>query len=171
MRMIRFALLASILLTTGCSGAKEDDLDLWMKQRKAQTKGTIEPLPELKKYTPFVYNADGALSDPFKGRMAIVAGVQERGELKPDLNRPREALESFPLESLKFVGYLEQGKKSVALIAAPDNNVYQIRPGNYMGQNFGVVTAISKDEVAIKEMVLDGTGNYVERRVTLNPQE
>ena len=87
------------------------------------------------------------------------------------MQRPKEALEAFPLENLKFVGYLEQNKKGMALFAAPDRNVYQIKVGNYMGQNFGVVTSISKDEVSIKEMVQDGTGSYVERLVTINPKE
>jgi type IV pilus assembly protein PilP len=164
-------LLVSILLLAGCSGGKEDDLDIWMKEQKAKVKGKVEPLPELKKYEPFNYNADGSLADPFKGRMAPEVGGKKGGGLQPDLQRPKEALEAFPLESLRFVGYLEQGKKGLALFAAPDKSVYQIRVGNYMGQNFGVVTSISKDEVAIKEMVQDGTGSYVERRVTINPQE
>lgn len=162
-------LLMSILMLSGCSGSKEDDLDQWMKKRKAEVKGKIEPLPELKKYAPFAYNADGALNDPFKGRQVVDASGA--GGLRPDLKRPKEVLEAFPLESLKFVGCLEQGKKSVALIAAPDNNVYQIKVGNYIGQNYGVVTSLNKDEVVIKEMVDNGTGDYIERRVTINPQE
>lgn len=162
-------LLLSLLILAGCSGEKEDDLDRWMKERKSQVKGKIEPLPELKKYQPFIYNADSSLHDPFKARKAADSGAG--GGLQPDLKRPKEPLESFPLESLKFVGYLEQGKKGVALIAAPDKTVYQVRIGNYMGQNYGLVTALSKDEVAVKEMLLDATGEYVERRVTINPQE
>lgn len=163
-------LLLSLLLLPGCSGNKEDDLDIWMKDQKSKIKGKVEPLPELKKYEPFNYNADGSLSDPFKGRKAPEVGGKVSG-LQPDLQRPKEPLEAFPLESLKFVGFLEQSKKGIALFAAPDKSVYQIRVGNYMGQNFGVVTGISKDEVTIKEMVQDGTGSYVERRVTINPQE
>jgi type IV pilus assembly protein PilP len=163
--------LLPILMLPGCTGNKEDDLDLWMKQRKSQVKGKIQPLPEIGKYTPFNYNADGSLSDPFLARKAADSGGTKGGGLQPDLKRAKEALESFPLENLKFVGCLEQGKKSVALIAAPDNNVYQVRVGNYIGQNFGVITNLSKDEVAIKEMVQDGTGGYVERLVTINPQE
>lgn len=162
-------LLTSLLILAGCSGRQEDDLDRWMKERKSQVKGNITPLPELKKYEPFIYNADGSLHDPFKARRADDSG--RSGGLKPDLSRPKEPLESFPLESLKFVGYLEQGKKGVALIAAPDNTVYQVTVGNYMGQNYGLVTSLGKDEVAIKEMLLDATGEYVERRVTINPQE
>lgn len=167
-------LLISVLILPGCTGSKEDDLDLWMKERKSKVKGKVEPLPELKKYEPAAYNADGSLNDPFKGRNAPVAEAKDGSPgpgLQPDMQRPKEALEAFPLENLRFVGFLEQGKKGVALFAAPDKNVYQIRTGNYMGQNFGVVTSVSKDEVTIKEMVQDGTGNYVERRVTINPQE
>ncbi len=159
-------LMMLITLLPGCSGNNEDDLDQWMKQRKAEIKGRIEPLPELKKYEPFAYNADGLLSDPFKGRK--VGGA---GGIRPDLKRPKEALESFPIESLKFVGHLEQGKRNVALIAAPDNNVYQVRIGNYMGQNYGVVTSLGKNELVIKEMVDNGAGEYMERRVTINPQD
>ena len=162
-------LLTSLLILAGCSGGQEDDLDRWMKERKSQVKGTIPPLPELKKYEPFIYNADNSLHDPFKARRAADSG--RSGTLKPDLSRQKEPLESFPLESLKFVGYLEQGKKSVALISAPDNTVYQVKVGNYMGQNYGLVTGLNKDEVTVKEMLLDTTGEYVERRVTINPQE
>jgi type IV pilus assembly protein PilP len=168
MRLLTILLL-TIGLLSGCSGSKEDDLDVWMKERKAKVKGKIEPLPELKKYEPFSYNADGSLNDPFKGRKA--ADTRGGGALQPDLNRPKEALESFSLESLKFVGHFLQGARNEALIAAPDNNVYKIRVGNYMGQNFGIVTSITRDEMTVKEMVQDGTGDYVERRVTINPQE
>lgn len=162
-------LLVVIGLVSGCSGSKEDDLDLWMKEHKAKVKGKIEPLPELKKYEPFTYNADGSLNDPFKGRKA--ADSRGGGGLQPDINRPKEALESFPLESLKFVGHFLQGARNEALIAAPDSNVYKIRVGNYMGQNFGLVTSITRDEMTVKEMVQDGTGDYVERRVPIYPKE
>jgi type IV pilus assembly protein PilP len=169
MRLLAILLL-SVLMLSGCSGQKEDDLDHWMKGRKAQIKGKVEPLPELKKYEPYNYNADGSLNDPFKGRSAAGKEGHPTG-LQPDFKRQKEPLESFPLESLKFVGYLEQGKKGVALIAAPDKAVYQVRAGNYMGQNYGLVTNLNQDEVTVKEMVQDGTGEYTERRVTINPQE
>jgi len=167
MRLFTISLL-SLLALTACSGGDEDDLDRWMNERKANTHAKIQPLPELKPYIPFIYNSDSSLHDPFKARRAADAGSNG---LKPDLSRPKEPLESFPLESLKFVGFLQQGKKNVALIAAPDNTVYQVKVGNYMGQNFGLVTNLSKDDVTVKEMIQDATGEYVERRVTINPQE
>jgi type IV pilus assembly protein PilP len=164
-------LLVPVLMLSGCSGQKEDDLDRWMKERKAQIKGKIEPLPEVKKYEPFSYNIDGALTDPFKGRVAAGKSGGGAGGLQPDLKRPKEPLEAFPLESLKFVGFLQQGKTSLALISAPDKTVYRVRVGNYIGQNYGLVTGLNRDEVTVKEKVQDGTGAYTERRVTINPQE
>jgi len=164
-------ILVPVLMLSGCSGQKEDDLDRWMKERKTQIKGKVEPLPEVKKYEPFNYNADGSLNDPFKGRSVVGKSGGGTDGLQPDLKRPKEPLESFPLESLKFVGYLEQGKTAIALIAAPDKTVYRVKAGNYMGQNYGLVTSLNKDEVTVKEMVQDGTGAYTERRVTINPQE
>jgi type IV pilus assembly protein PilP len=163
-------MLLSIFLLTGCSGKQEDDLDRWIKERKMQIKGKVEPLPELKKYEPFSYNADNSLNDPFRGRVAAGKTAAPSG-LQPDFKRPKEPLESFPLESLKFVGYLELGKKGIALIAAPDKTVYQVRTGNYIGQNYGLVTSLNQNEVSVKEMVQDGTGDFTERRVTINPQE
>ena len=166
MRYITIVMIFMALLSA-CSSQHEDDLDRWMKDSKAKVKGKAVPLPELKKYEPLVYNANSDLSDPFKGRKA----ASSDGVLQPDMKRPHEALESYPLESLKFVGFLEQGQKSVALISTPDNNVYQIRVGNYMGQNYGMVSKIDKDELVIKEMVQDGTGGYAVRLVTINPQD
>lgn len=60
-----------------------------------------------------------------------------------------------------------------ALIDA-DGSVYQIKTGNYMGQNFGVVTKISETEVTLKELVEDLNGDWVERTTPLylqGPQE
>jgi type IV pilus assembly protein PilP len=167
MKLLTISFL-SLLALTACSGGEGDDLDQWMKERRAHVGGKISPLPELKTYVPFIYNSDAALHDPFKGRRAADSAGSG---LKPDLSRPKEPLEAFPLESLKFVGFLQQGKRNVALISAPDNTVYQVKVGNYMGQNFGLVMNLSKDEVIVKEMIQDATGEYVERRVTINPQE
>lgn len=161
-------LIMLLLALAGCSSGGGDDLDQWMNDRKAHIHGKVQPLPELKPYVPFIYNADGSLHDPFSARRA--ADSNSSG-LKPDFSRPKEPLEAFPLESLKFVGFLQQGKKNVALVAAPDNTVYQVKAGNYMGQNFGLVTSLNKDEITVKEMIQDPTGRYVERRVTINPQE
>ena len=92
-------------------------------------------------------------------------------KLAPDLTRRKEPLEAFPLESLAMVGTLERDKTIFALVRTPERDVYQVRPGNYVGQNFGVVTGIAEGEVKLKELVQDGAGDWTERSSTLQLQQ
>lgn len=52
-----------------------------------------------------------------------------------------------------------------------DNVIHQVRVGNYMGQDFGVVTAISETEVTLRELVEDVNGDWTERSSSLLLQE
>ena len=123
----------------------------------------------MKPYVPFVFNSDGSLIDPFRARRAKATGT---GRLQPNLNRPREALEAFPLESLKYVGLLSKAKLTYALIEGPDKSIQQVRVGSYLGQNFGVVTQINESSVLLKEIVQDDlTGDWIEHSANLNLQE
>ena len=120
----------------------------------------------VKSYEPVPYDV-GNLLDPFKP--AKIGPEQKKsggGGLQPDLNRNREPLESYPLESLKYVGVITKVKVSYAIVLA-DGSLYQVRVGNYMGQNFGVITKVSEEEVALKELVQDSAGDWVERESTL----
>src|SRR5207249_6132448 len=105
---------------------------------------------------------------PFKPRKRDPAKCSDR--LEQDLARRREPLEAYPLEALSMVGTLERGKGVYALVRTPEKDIYQVRPGNYMGQNFGVVTGITDSEVKLKELVQDGSGDWAERTSTLNLQ-
>jgi type IV pilus assembly protein PilP len=138
-----------------------------MADQGKNAKGRLEPLPQIKPYEPFTYNAYD-LPDPFKPRK--IEPTKGDNRLAPDLARRREPLESYPLESLSMVGTLERGKGVYALVRTPERDVYQVRAGNYMGQNFGVVTAISDAEIKLKELVQDGSGDWAERSSTLNLQ-
>ena len=86
--------------------------------------------------------------------------------IKPDLNRPKEALEAFPLETLRMVGTLSQEKDTFGLVRAGPN-LFRVKKGNYMGLNFGVITAIDENEIKLKELVQDGGGDWVERASSL----
>ena len=160
-----------ILLSAGlaaCGGGHHDDLEKFVRDSGQGLRGKVEPLPEVQPYQPFAYNAFD-LPDPFKPRKLKPAGGG--GGLQPDFNRPKEALESFPLESLKMVGTLQQNKITYAIIKASDNSLHRVKPGNHMGQNFGVITAISDTEIAVKEIVQDSAGDWTERSTTINLQE
>jgi type IV pilus assembly protein PilP len=164
----RFVLVAITLGLSGCGSDGGDDLDAFMRDAAKDMRVKIEPLPEVKPYTPIQYNEDGALSDPFKARKAS----SKSGNLQPDLNRPKEALEAFPLEGLKYVGSLSKNKLQYALIKTPENNIQQVKIGNYMGQNFGIVTEIGESVVTLKEIVQDElSGDWVERSTTIGLQE
>ena len=84
------------------------------------------------------------------------------------MNRRKETLEAFPLETLKMVGTLERNRVRYALIKTPDHNLYKAKVGNYMGQNFGIVTAVSETVVTLKEVVQDpANGGWSERSASL----
>jgi len=157
------------LALTACNGGQHQDLEQFVKDSGEGLRGKIEPLPEVKGYEPFVYNAF-ELPDPFKPRK-LQQTKTGGGGLQPDLNRPKEPLESYPLESLKMVGTLQQNRVTYALVKTPDNTLYRVRSGNHMGQNFGVITTVSETEIALKEIVQDSGGDWTERTASINLQE
>jgi type IV pilus assembly protein PilP len=72
-----------------------------------------------------------------------------------------------------MVGTLQQQNTIYALVRTNDKNVYQVRTGNYLGQNFGIITGISEGEIRLRELVQDSSGDWTERqsRLLLDDQE
>jgi len=158
----------AVLILSGCGGEQFSDLKQFVKDSGEGLRGRVEPIPEVKQFEPFAYNAFD-LPDPFKPRKTLAdTRSGSGGGPRPDLNRRKEALEAFPLESLQMVGTLEQRQIRFALIKTPDNNLYRVKFGNYLGQNFGVVTSISESTVTLKEVIQDSSsGSWTERTSSL----
>jgi type IV pilus assembly protein PilP len=162
----------SVLAVAGCGGEQHADLREFVKKSDDLPRGRIPPLPEVQPYEPFTYNAYD-LTDPFKPRQiqppksATVAG----GIKAPDPNRRKEPLEAYPLENLKMVGTLQQKKEIYALVRTPDNRLFRVRPGNFVGQNFGRITEISESCIKLKELVQDSGGDWKEEDRSLLLQE
>ena len=154
----------SCLLLSGCGADSYKDLRDWMAEQGKGVKGKLDPLPQMKPYEPFAYNAFD-LPDPFKPRK--IEPSKGGSKLAPDFNRRREPLEAYPLESLNMVGTLERGRTTYALVRTPDKDLYQVRQGSYVGQNFGVVTNVTDGEIRLRELVQDGAGDWTERSSTL----
>lgn len=166
----RAAGLAAVLLLVACSGEPFGDLKAELNEKSKDFRGRVDPLPEVKPYEPVPYTAEGVV-DPFRPDRIDVAGApkaprSDMSKMAPDLNRPKEPLEAFPLESLQMLGTIMQHRETFALVKAGPN-LYRIKKGNYLGLNFGIVTGIDEVTVNLKELVQDGQGEWVERASAL----
>jgi type IV pilus assembly protein PilP len=138
-----------------------------MAEQGKGMRGHLDPNPQIKPYEPFTYN-DFDLPDPFKPRKIEPARSDNTNKLAPDLNRRKEPLEAYPIESLSMVGTLEKGRTLYALVKTPEKDIYQVRPGMHMGQNYGVIVGITDNDIKLKELMQDGSGDWSERSSTLN---
>jgi type IV pilus assembly protein PilP len=174
-RLLLPSLVAGAVLA-GCGASGQDEIEQWMRDERAATKPHVTPIPEPKKFTPQAYTEEGA-TDPFSSVKLTQALKRESTQssasaalVAPELARRKEPLEAYPLDSMKMVGSLIKEGQPVALLRV-DNLLYQVKPGNYLGQNYGKITKVSETEVVLREIVQDATGEWVERTSTLQLQE
>jgi type IV pilus assembly protein PilP len=157
------------LVLAGCGG-NLDDIQQFVKDSGQGLRGKVEPLPEVKPYEPFAYNAFD-LADPFRPRK-LDPGKGVEGGLQPDTTRRKEPLEMFPLENLKMVGFLQKEGLLYALVITPERDLHQVKVGNYLGQNYGIITdiiihGINEAEIRLTELAQDSAGVWTERQSTL----
>jgi type IV pilus assembly protein PilP len=153
-------------LLAGCGAGQFQDLKTFVEQSEQGVRGRVEPLPQVQAYEPMAYEAF-ELPDPFAPRKIDPEKTAAAGGVQPDINRSKEPLEAYPLESLSMVGTLERGRQRWALVKTPENTLYRVRNGNYMGQNFGVVAMITDTSVTLKELIQDTNGSWSERTSAL----
>jgi len=165
-KLLLLALLAGLL--AGCGGGL-GDLRAYVERIRAQPPGRIEPIPEFTPYQNFEYTSQD-LRDPFKlvdfrRPEELPEDVATLGNgIRPDMDRVKEPLEDFPLDTLRLKGTIDD-KDGVkwGLIFAPDNTIHRVLEGNYMGQNHGRIISITDQKIELTEIVPDGLGNYIER--------
>jgi type IV pilus assembly protein PilP len=171
--MKRLFALACMAALAACSGEQFGDLKKELNDMTKDLRGRVDPLPQVRPYEPVPYQAESEV-DPFRpGRIEVaLAGgaTPAAGGRAPDMDRPKEPLEAFPLESIQMVGSLTQGRETFGLVKAGPN-LYRVRKGNYMGQNFGVITGIDESQISLKELNQEGSGEWVERSSSLQLQE
>ena len=163
------AVLATLLLVA-CGAGAQSELMQELAQLTKDLRGKVDPLPQVKSYEPVPYKGESML-DPFVPGRIVVAqatgvGGGGGGGIQPDINRPKEPLEAYSLESIQMVGTLSQNKETFALVKA-GVNLFRVKKGNYMGQNFGVITSIDEGQLSLKEVVQDSGGDWVERSTSL----
>ena len=163
-KIISRSLLSLSLLSVlvGCTRG-QSDLETWVAKTKAEPAPPLQPLPVMQQFESFEYAAQN-LRDPFS---PPVPDRNEGSGPRPDPERRKEVLEAFPLDSMNMAGTIGSGKALVGLVTAPDKVTYRIRPGNYLGQNDGRVTAVYEDRIEIVELVPDGAGGWLERQAKI----
>jgi type IV pilus assembly protein PilP len=164
----RVVVLAAFVLG-GCA-PEQEDLSQWMARESSTMRGRVDPLPELKLFPVYSYDKESQQSPFAMARVEPERAAQPVNPLTPDVNRPKEPLESFNLESLRYVGILRRDGMLHGLVHT-GTTIYPVRVGNHMGQDYGQITDISESGITLKEVVEDINGEWVERLTTLQLQE
>ena len=158
--------------TAGCGG-EQDELTQWMDQQQREVKPSVQPLSAPKKFIPQAYVALTGV-EPFSTQKLSVALKQEARQpnslLAAEINRRKEPLEAYPLDSMSMVGSVSKAGRPYALLRV-DNLLYQVKQGDYLGQNYGKITKISETELSLREIVQDAAGEWIERSSALQLQE
>ncbi|SER37266.1 type IV pilus assembly protein PilP [Nitrosomonas sp. Nm51] len=165
MKIRLIAIMFAAALLMACESGGHDDLENFISTAGKGLRGQVDPLPEVKSYEFFTYDAF-EMSSPFEPRKNEQTQGAGNG-IKPDLTRRKEYLESFPLESLEMVGSLEQNETIYAVVRTPEGSLLRVGIGNYLGQDFGRINQISESEIRLRELVQDGVNEWTERISTL----
>lgn len=173
---IFLAAAASYLILVGCTGSNEGEIRQWMADERNQTKPKVSSIPAPKQFKPEPYVSSSEM-EPFSNLKLTQAlkrdsaqAAANAGLVAPELTRRKEPLESFPIDAMTLVGSIIKATQPVALVKV-DNLLYQIKLGNYLGQNYGRVTKITETEIVLREIVQDAVGEWIERTTALQLQE
>jgi len=160
-RRTRLGLLGGSLLAFGMlTGCAQDMSDLKDKvaELEARPGGKIEPIPEMQPIPKYAYSVPNETRTPF---MPPTIESEERDNgLKPDVDRPREPLEQFPLDALAMRGIINRQETTFALVRDGSGVIHEVLLGDHMGRNYGEVVGISESSITLEEIVPDGQGGW-----------
>lgn len=165
-------LLAGVALFAGCS-SQSDELIEWFEQQRREVKPSVQPLTAPKKFNPEPYQGSQS-PEPFGAQKMAVALKQDSRQpsslLASEMQRRREPLEAFPLDSMSMVGSVDQRGRRFGLLKV-DSLLYQVKVGDYIGQNYGRIVKVDETQIVLREIVQDAAGEWIERPATLQLQE
>lgn len=162
----------SLLLLAACGSSDQEELQQWMTAERDMARPKVAPLQQPTKFTPQTYGQESSI-EPFSNQKLVQALKRDSSQansnaalITPELTRRKEPLEATPLDSVAMVGTLTKAGRPVALVRV-DNLIYQVRVGNYLGQNYGRITSVTEASVVLREIVQDAAGEWTERPATL----
>lgn len=174
--IVLVTLVVSAFMQTACLGDEQEDLAAWMQSERNSIKPDVKPIPEPTKFVPYSYGGERFV-EPFSSEK--LASILKSGQslpaeksalIEPELNRRKQPLEAFPLDTMVMVGSLNRNGKLVGLVKV-DSLLYQVSPGNYLGQNFGRILKVEENQIVLREIVQDAAGEWIERPAALQLQE
>lgn len=163
-------------MLSACTGDDQEELGAWMQRERNSIKPDVKPIPEPSKFEPYSYGGERFV-EPFSNEK--LASILKSGQslpneksalIEPELNRRKQPLEAFPLDTMKMVGSLNRNGKLVGLVKV-DTLLYQVNRDNYLGQNFGRILKIEENQIVLREIVQDAAGEWIERPAALQLQE
>jgi len=174
LKNIRLASLSALcLMFAACSNSSHQDLRSYTAKVKADAAkvSRIDALPDIQPYETFLYRVDDR-RDPFSNLVATdeAAVASTDDSIKPPTNHRKEALEAFPLDSLRMIGTLKRDDQLWAIMKVqnnPDSGIHRIVTGNYLGRNYGRVINVSEEQIDLIEVIPNGLGGWREREASI----
>jgi len=164
---LKTSLLITMSIALSACTQSNDDLMAFIDETKSKHLGSVKPLPTFEPYKNFTYSA-AELRDPFEAAFEAEIGNEAANSgLRPNASRPKEPLETYPLDTLRMVGILVQHENTWGLVKDPNNVVHRVQTGNYAGQNEGQIISVTEKQIDIIEIIPDGLGGYIERTASL----
>jgi type IV pilus assembly protein PilP len=164
--------LAAALAATGCAD-EQDELQQWMEQQLREAKPNVAPLSPPKKFIPQAYVALSGV-EPFSTQKLTVALKQEARQpnslLASEVNRRKEPLEAYPVDSMSMVGSVLRGGRPYALLRV-DNLLYQGEAWRLPGPELRKDHQDLGNRCGLPEIVQDAAGEWIERQSVLQLQE
>jgi type IV pilus assembly protein PilP len=171
-RIFKWASIALVANLAACS-SQQEELQDWMTQERTQARPMVQPISPPPKFNPQRYEMTESV-DPFSTQKLTVAIKQEAAQpnsaVAAEFNRRKEPLEAYPLDNMKMVGSVRRKGTQYALLKV-DNLLYQVRVGDHLGQNYGKIMKITETDIALREIVQDAAGEWIERPAALQLQE
>lgn len=171
-----FFSIAVLSFLVGCSGSEQQELSAWMQSERNSIRPDVKPIPEPSKFLPHSYAGERFL-EPFSNEKLVSIlksgqslSAEKSALIEPELNRRKQPLEAFPLDAMSMVGILNRKGQLVALVRV-DSLLYQVMAGGYLGQNYGRIVKIDENQIVLREIVQDATGEWIERPAALQLQE
>ena len=171
-RVLHAAIVAMVVVgLSGCVERNMSDLEAYSQQVLARKGSRIDELPPVEPYEVYAYSSTDGV-DPFEPFYkeepppppSVAAAT---GGIRPNLDRNREELENFSLDSLRMMGTLELNEELWGIVRSPDGTIHRVQVGNYVGRNHGKIVGISEESIDLNEIIQDGRGGWQERDAAL----